>query len=301
MAQRAPDVRHHLPFRDCIHLGNTRGNPSPYPPGLVPGGCVWDGIPALSSGVCKQCKGGWPTGPCIVNESWEPFSVGLGKGKFCSRNVFGEEGGQGGNESIVDDPKEVRRILMLIIIMMSIYVCDPEAAKTDAALPAKLNDSANLAKFVRNVLHGELSQMATEHAWSNIPRVVVHDKASYMVNSAGEQLNAVFGGALAEAGFRSWVGPQGASTKWMSSKWGDVYLHETAIAHIRRLLATRFVSTRVDETWAQFKARMQAVQDFMNSDEFAADDGEGLQGLAKELHTRCRDVIRLKGARIPKR
>ena len=183
---------------------------------------------------------------------------------------------------------------------ISIYVCDPEAAKTDAALPAKLNDSANLAKFVRNVLHGELSKMATEHAWSNIPRVVVHDKASYMVNSAGEQLNAVFGGALAEAGFRSWVGPQGASTKWMSSKWGDVHVHETAIAHIRRLLATRFVSTRVDETWAQFKARMQAVQDFMNSDEFAADDGEGLQGLAKELHTRCRDVIRLKGARIPK-
>ena len=118
MAQRAPDVRHHLPFRDCIHLGNTRGNPSPYPPGLVLGGCVWDGIPALSSGVCQQCKGGWPTGPCIVNESWEPFSVGLGKGKFCSRNVFGEEGGQGGNESIVDDPKEVRRILMMMIIIM---------------------------------------------------------------------------------------------------------------------------------------------------------------------------------------
>ena len=41
-------------------------------------------------------------------------------------------------------------------------------------------------------------------------------------------------GALAEAGFRSWVGPQGSNTQWMSSKWGDVFLHETAIARIRR-------------------------------------------------------------------
>lgn len=86
----------------------------------------------------------------------------------------------------------------------------------------------------------------------------------------------------------------------MSSKWGDAFLHETAIAHIRRLLATRFVSTRVDETWAQFRARMQAVEDYMNSDDFPANGGQGLNGLAKELHTRCRDAVQRKGARLPK-
>ena len=109
-----------------------------------------------------------------------------------------------------------------------------------------------------------------------------------------------FGGALAEAGFRSCVGPQGSNTQWMSSKWGDVFLHETAIAHIRRLLATRFACTRVDETWAQFRARMQAVEDYMNSDDFAASGGQGLHGLAKELHTRCQAVVQRKGARLPK-
>ena len=179
-------------------------------------------------------------------------------------------------------------------------MCDPVAAESDASLPVKLNDSANLAKFIRNVLPDFLADMGRAHSWSNLPRVVVHDKASYMVNTPGEQLNPVFGGALAEAGFRSWVGPQGSSTQWMSNKWGDVFLHETAIAHIRRLLATRFVSTRVDETWAQFRARMQAVEDYMNSDDFPVSGGQGLNGLAKELHTRCRAVVQRKGARLPK-
>ena len=35
-----------------------------------------------------------------------------------------------------------------------IYVLDKEAAKEDPALPEKLTDSKNLAKFVRNVLPG---------------------------------------------------------------------------------------------------------------------------------------------------
>jgi hypothetical protein len=181
-----------------------------------------------------------------------------------------------------------------------IYVCDQDAAAEDPNLPVKLNDSANLAKFVRNALPSVLESMQEEYGWSTIPRVVVHDKASYMVNSAGEQLNPVFGGALAEAGFRSWAGPQGTSTKWMCAKWGDVYLHETAIAHIRRLLATRFASMHVCESWAQFRQRMQQVQDHMNSDEFAAEGGNGLPGLCTELHDRCRQVVALKGQRLPK-
>ena len=179
-----------------------------------------------------------------------------------------------------------------------IHVCDPAAP--DPLLPAKLNDGNNLAMFVRKALPDALQQMQQEHGWASIPRVVVHDKASYMVNSVGELLNPVFGGALTEAGFRSWTGPPGSSTSWLCSKLGDVYLHETAISHIRRLLSNKFVCTRVDETFEQFKKRMRAVQDFMNSDDFSAEGGGGLQKLAKELPDRCRELLKRKGERLPK-
>ena len=63
-------------------------------------------------------------------------------------------------------------------------------------------------------------------------RVVVHDKASHMVNHEAQMLNLVFGGALSEAGFRSWTGPHGSTTTWLASKLGDFYLHETVISHL---------------------------------------------------------------------
>ena len=91
------------------------------------------------------------------------------------------------------------------------------------------------------------------------------------------------------------------STKWLAKKFGDVYLHETAIAHIRRLLGTQFVCGALHESPSQFKQRMRKVEDFMNSDDFAAaNGGRGLLGLAKDLHKRCEAVIQLKGERIPK-
>ncbi len=74
----------------------------------------------------------------------------------------------------------------------------------------------------------------------------------------------------------------------------------TAISHIRRLLASKFVCTRVDEKVWQLKERMQKVQDFMNSPAFSAESGRGLAGLCTELHERCRGVIERRGGRIPK-
>jgi len=51
----------------------------------------------------------------------------------------------------------------------------------------------------------------------------------------------------------------------MVRKWGDVCPHETLIAHIRRLLDQEFVSSRLSETPAQFKQRLQRVEDHLNS------------------------------------
>jgi hypothetical protein len=179
-----------------------------------------------------------------------------------------------------------------------IHVCNPAPGEDD--VPTKLNDSAALGLFVRKVLPGILSDMKARHGWSSVPRVVVHDKASYMVNSAGELLHPVFCGALKEAGMTSWTGPPGSSTSWLCGKFSDVYLHETAISHIRRLLANRFVCDRVDETFSQFRTRMRKVEDFMNSDEFHADGGgAGLPGLAKDLLSRCR-ALAVDGQRLPK-
>ena len=80
---------------------------------------------------------------------------------------------------------------------------------------------------------------------------------------------------------------------------GDVYPHENAISHIRRLLATKFVCMRVDETVAQFKLRMGKVQAYMNSDEFATETGTGLPGLGKSMFQRCNDLVKEKGVRLP--
>ena len=181
-----------------------------------------------------------------------------------------------------------------------IHVCDPFA--DDDALPPKLNDSTNLAKFVRKALPKALEEMKQEHGWSSIPRVVVHDKASYMVSSTANRLNPVFGGALAEAGFRSWAGPEGESTAWLAGRLGDVYPHETAISHIRRLLMEKFVCTRLNETVSQFKGRMRKVQDFMNSEEFSAGTQSkgGLASLARSLIPRCQEVLDRGGGRLPK-
>ena len=106
--------------------------------------------------------------------------------------------------------------------------------------------------------------------------------------------------ALTAAGFCSWVGGPSDSTKWLVKKWGDVYLHETVISHIRRLLDDDFACRRLGETVPQFTQRMHKVADYMNSPAFAATDGRGLQGLAAQLHTRCQWVVRHKGQRYPK-
>ena len=182
-----------------------------------------------------------------------------------------------------------------------IYVCDEAEASKDPDLPAKLNNSADLAKFVVNVLPKILAEMQRKYKWTTIPRVVVHDKASYMVTSLHDRLNVTFAGALEKAGFTSWVGDDvHAATKWLVAKWGDVHVHETAISHIRRLLDTVYTAQKLHETSVQLRVRMQKVAELTNSASFAAAGGRGLAGLVKDAHARCDIVIKSKGERAPK-
>ena len=116
---------------------------------------------------------------------------------------------------------------------LHIHVCVPSDAQRDPQLPAKLNNSADMAKFVRNVLPKALADMKRKHGWRTLPHTLMHDKASYYVNGAAQVLNPVFAGACAEADFQSWLGDQQSSTEWLCGKWGDVYVHETVISHIR--------------------------------------------------------------------
>ena len=143
--------------------------------------------------------------------------------------------------------------------------------------------------------------MKGAYNWANVPRTVVHDKASYMVTHSHNRLNVTFASYLEKAGFTSWVGGNHDSTEWLSKKWGDVYIHETVIAHVRRLLDSDFMCTRLRETTAQFIVRMKRVEEFMNSSNCAhANAGRGLAGLARELPERCEFMIQRKGERIPK-
>ena len=107
-----------------------------------------------------------------------------------------------------------------------------------------------------------------------------------------------FSAAVRAAGMRSWLGD--APATWLAPRWGDVYLHETAISHIRRLLDTRFTCCRPNKTPKQFRKRLDSVQDHMNSEDFAVDGTVGLTDLAKSFRSRCEQVVFRKGERIPK-
>ena len=86
----------------------------------------------------------------------------------------------------------------------------------------------------------------------------------------------------------------------MVRKFGDVYVHETLISHIRRLVNAEFASTKLCESPAHFRMRMQKVEDHLNSPSFPQPGGSGLLGLAKELRDRCEAVIEREGERLPK-
>ena len=92
-----------------------------------------------------------------------------------------------------------------------------------------------------------------------------------MVTTSHERLHVNFAEALEEAGFKSWIGGPHATSKWLVSRLGDLYLHETVISHIRRVLESKFPCLHTHETVAQFRARMDRVVQHMNSKDF----GEG--------------------------
>ena len=179
---------------------------------------------------------------------------------------------------------------------VSIYVCDPNAARGDPRLPARLNDGTEVAKFVRNVLPEILLRMQKDYGWSRVPRTIVHDKASYFVAPRAQRLAGSFDDALRGAKFKSWLGNSDADCNWLAGRLGDVYPHETVISHIRRGLSHRFPRSTPGET--RNKNRMKRVHDYMNSVESTARDGGGLAALAASLHERCARVSALKGERL---
>ena len=57
---------------------------------------------------------------------------------------------------------------------------------------------------------------------------------------------------------------------------------------------------RDTESFAHFAARVKQVERHLNSADFTAEGGRGLEGLARDLPRRCEHVVRLKGERLPK-
>ena len=105
---------------------------------------------------------------------------------------------------------------------------------------------------------------------------------------------------LEQSGFRSWVSATSDSAAWMVKSFGDVYLHETDIAHIWKLLDGKFAHHKLHEPPVHFMERMRQVEDHMDSSDFAAIHGKALMGLAIELRPRCEQLIRRQGESLPK-
>ena len=157
---------------------------------------------------------------------------------------------------------------------------------------AKLNSSSKVAEFVKSKLPACLDSMKKQHGWSNIPKVILHDKASYFVDSTHDQMNPTFAKGLKAGKFKSWVQED---RKWLAAHLGDLYPHETVISHIRRLLSTKFAKCSLWETPSQFAARMKKVEDHMNTEM-----EDSLQALGKALLPRAVELKWRKGERIPK-
>ena len=157
---------------------------------------------------------------------------------------------------------------------------------------AQLNKSAPVAQFVRHQLPNVLEEMKQEWGWTNTPKVILHDKASYFVNK--DQVNATFAAGLRAGRFKSWA-DDGCS--WLGRHLGDFYPHETVIAHVRRLLGTKFSKCSLWETPEQFKARMLKVEHYMN---YEMGDGESLQKLGRAYLKRAEQLKNNGGERLPK-
>ena len=165
---------------------------------------------------------------------------------------------------------------------------------------AKLNKSVYVAAFVKDQLPGVLADMQKQWKWTSIPRVVMHDKASYFVNTKQHTLNQTFAAGLQAGNFKSWATCHGGDCKWLAKMLGDWFLHETVISHVRRLLQSQFARNSLHETPSQFAARMKKVEHHMNYVMGVSAPGESLLKLGKETHKRSEDLIRLKGERLPK-
>ena len=140
--------------------------------------------------------------------------------------------------------------------------------------------------------------MREEYGWSRTPRTVVHDKASHMVAPRAQRLATPFATALRAAKLKSWLGDEDADCSWLAGRLGDMYPHETLISHIRNGLSHRFPRAQPGETRNRFAGRMEKVVAYMNSSEFAARDGGGLEALAQSLRSRCGRLKELKGERL---
>ena len=96
----------------------------------------------------------------------------------------------------------------------------------------------------------------------------------------------------------SCLGDGDADCSWLAGRLGDVYLHETAISHIRYGLDHRFPCRTSGETRNQFAHRMERVAAFLNSDTFEARPSGGFVALTNSLHQRCARVVELEGGRL---
>ena len=79
-----------------------------------------------------------------------------------------------------------------------------------------------------------------------------------------------------------------------------MYLHETVISHVRRLLATKFMRKILNEKPWEFKARMLKVEKYMNYEMGKNGRGQALLELGDSLHQRCEDLKQRQGERLPK-
>ena len=129
-----------------------------------------------------------------------------------------------------------------------------------------------------------------KRVWANTLTVLLHDKASYFVDSSNNQLNKTFAQGLRSGRFKSWCQED---TKWLAAHLGDLYPHETVISHIRRLLSTKFSKCSLWETPQQFAARMKKVESYMNTE-------MDLAALGKALLPRAEDLKKRRGERLPK-
>ena len=122
------------------------------------------------------------------------------------------------------------------------------------------------------------------------PNVIFVDRGRGFYNTGTGKITAGFKQALRDHGFKGIMGDDAAQ---QPASFGDVLLHETAVAWMRKRLEVTMPQNCWKETREEYSARLKRCCDHVNKD-------YDVEGLCRGFPKRLKTLDEKEGARLPR-